>query len=168
MTRPIEGADLTALMPRLRRRARRYVGTDAAADDLAQEALLRVWARLLDDPPIEDLDRYLFTAMRNIARRRQAAGEELTEAVMPRTEPVAGDRLAAADVLDALSHLPPAQASLILEHAVDGTSHAELARRHGVPLGTVLSRVARGRTELRQRLGLRARGAVAELLSGRG
>lgn len=168
MTRPDLGADLTALMPRLRRRARRYTGSDAAAEDLAQEALLRVWARLLDDPPIEDLDRYLFTAMRNIARRRQAAGEELTDAVMPQTAPVAGDRLAAADVLDALAHLPPAQATLILEHAVDGASHAELARRHGVPLGTVLSRVARGRSELRQRLGLRRRGAVAELLSLRG
>ncbi|MEL6643882.1 MAG: RNA polymerase sigma factor [Pseudomonadota bacterium] len=168
MNRPDYSADLTALLPRLRRRARRYVGTEAAADDLAQEAMLRVWARLLDDPPIADLDRYLFTAMRNIARRRPAAGEELTEAVMPRTEPVAADRLAAAEVLDALAHLPRAQATLILEHAVDGASHAELARRHGVPLGTVLSRVARGRSELRQRLGLRRRGAVAELLSLRG
>ena len=49
--------------------------------------------------------------------------------------------------------LPPEQACLIRGLAVEGVSYAELARRHGLPLGTVMSRVSRGRARLAERLG---------------
>ena len=49
--------------------------------------------------------------------------------------------------------LPDDQACLIRALAVEGMSYAELARRHGLPLGTVMSRVSRGRARLSERLG---------------
>ncbi|MBT8456566.1 MAG: RNA polymerase sigma factor [Rhodobacteraceae bacterium] len=159
---------LTALLPRLRRRARRYAATADAAEDLLQEALLRVWRRLAEEPPIDDLDRYVFVTLRNLARRSVPLAEELTDANMPRVEPMASLRIAQAEVLVAMSHLPPAQATLLLDHAIDGESYAELARRHGLPIGTVMSRVARGRARLRARLDLSRNRPVADMLNQRG
>ncbi len=146
--------DISDLRKRLLRRARRYAAGPDAAEDLAQEALLRVWARLQDDPPIADIERYLFVTMRHLAARRAKAAEELTETRMPETRPDAPDRLATSAVLAALARLPDGQARLIWEHAVEGASFADLARRHGLPPGTVMSRVARGRAELCIRLGV--------------
>ena len=158
---------LGALRPRLLRRARRYTSDPAAAEDLAQEALLRVWARLQQEPPVDDLERYLFTALRNISQRRRAAEAALTEAEMPAVAPRAADRLAAGEVLAEIARLPAAQARLILEHGVGGTSYAELARRHGLPVGTVMSRVARGRARLCDRLDLPRDRPVAAILGRR-
>ncbi len=155
------------MLPRLMRRARRYSPSIDAAEDLTQEALLRVWKRLAEEPPIDDVEAYLFTALKNLSRRRRPPAEELTDDLMPATAPEAGSRLAAGDVMQALAHLPDAQATLILEHAVDGASYAELARRHRLPIGTVMSRVARGRARLRARLDLPEGAPVADLLAGR-
>lgn len=162
------GDRLTALLPRLRRRARRYAPNAEAAEDLAQEALLRVWRRLAQDEPIDDIERYVFVTLRNLARRTPLPDEELTDANMPRTEPESMARIAQAEVLEAMSHLPTAQATLLLDHAIDGSSYAELARRHGLPLGTVMSRVARGRARLRAHFDLSHHRPVAELLNARG
>lgn len=155
---------LSEMLPRLVRRARRYTGDPALAEDLAQEALLRVWIRLEKEPPVDDVQRYLHITLRNLVRRRRPVMDELTEAVMPVTAPEGDRRLAAADVLAALAHLPDAQATLILDHAIDGASYAELARRHRIPIGTVMSRVARGRARLRERFNLPKDAPFSELL----
>ena len=156
--------DLGDLRKRLLRRARRYAADPAAAEDLAQEALLRVWTRLQDDPPITDIDRYLFVTLRHLAARRARAVEELTETRMPVTGPAGADRLTTSAVLAALNRLPDAQARLIWEHAVEGASFADLARTHGLPIGTVMSRVARGRAQLCVRLGVPRERPVEALL----
>lgn len=114
-----------------------------------QETVLRVWQRLSRDPPITDLERYLFCAMRNLATRPRPRFLALDEADLPPDPPRGEARVEAARVLEALSRLPRTQSSLILDRALEGTSYAELARRHRLPLGTVMSRVARGRAALR-------------------
>ncbi len=157
-------AELMRMRPRLLRRARRYSGDWAAAEDLVQETLLQVWTRLAKDPPIEDVERYLFRTLRNLAFRASRPMEELDAKNAPQTSPDATRRLATTDVLEALSHLPDAQATLILHHAIDGVSYAELARRHRLPLGTVMSRVARGRAKLRVDMKLNPGHSVAEML----
>ena len=140
--------EIGRLRKRLVRRARRYTADASTAEDLAQEALLNVWVRLRDDPPIADLDRYLYVTLRRLAHRRARPEDELTEALMPHSPPSAAGRMATQAVIAALARLPEAQARLIREHAVEGASFAQLARRHRLPLGTVMSRVARGRTRL--------------------
>lgn len=155
---------LSEMLPRLVRRARRYTGDPTLAEDLAQEALLRVWIRLEREPPVDDVQRYLHITLRNLVRRRRPVMDELSEALMPVTEPAGDRRLATAEVLRALSHLPDAQATLILDHAIDGVSYAELARRHRIPIGTVMSRVARGRARLRERFDLPKDAPFSDLL----
>lgn len=140
---------LARLRPRLLRRARRYVPDWDAAEDLVQETVLRVWLRLKRDPPITDLERYLFRALRNLATRPRPRFEALDEADLPADPPRGEDRVEAGRVLAALARLPETQSSLILDRALEGASYAELARRHRLPLGTVMSRVARGRAALR-------------------
>ena len=165
---PPEKDRISGFRGRLMRRAVRYTRSRDEAEDLAQEALLRVWARLRQDPPVEDVERYLFTTLRHLAGRRKGAEEELTEETLEGAPAPGTDRLAAAEVVDALRTLPGPQARLILEHALEGASYRELARRHGLPLGTVMSRVARGRAGLIKRLDLTRERPVADLLGRRG
>ena len=72
--------------------------------------------------------------------------------------------LALPDVLDALDALPPDQAEVLRLRAVEGLSYADIARRMDLPLGTVTSRLARGRARLAQALGLGDRARIAALM----
>lgn len=152
------------MRPRLVRRARRYTRDIAEAEDLAQEAIVRVWVRLMSDPPITDLYSYVVSAMRRLAMRRPPDTAELTEADTPQVAAEAPTRLAAAEVMLAVQDLPEDQAELLIGYAIQGESYTTLAERHGVPVGTVMSRVARGRARLRARLDLPAKAPVSELL----
>ncbi|MEM0946589.1 MAG: sigma-70 family RNA polymerase sigma factor [Pseudomonadota bacterium] len=157
-------ADVAELRKRLLRRARRYATDAHAAEDLAQEALLRVWTRAQSDPPITDIERYLFVTLRHLSARRAEPTEEPIETHPPTVDAMAADRLAAQAVIAALQRLPDAQARLIWEHAVEGASYVALAKRYDLPVGTVMSRVARGRTRLCQRLGIPRAHPVRALL----
>lgn len=64
--------------------------------------------------------------------------------------PVQEDGLYQQDVLRALKTLPEEQRSVILLVSVEDLSYAETAKILGVPIGTVMSRLARGRERLRQ------------------
>jgi RNA polymerase sigma-70 factor (ECF subfamily) len=71
--------------------------------------------------------------------------------------------LAMRDALTALDALPEGQAQLLRMRALEGRSYAEIARRTGLPLGTVTSRLARGRAALRLKLGLPEGASVSDL-----
>ncbi|MEL6170196.1 MAG: sigma-70 family RNA polymerase sigma factor [Pseudomonadota bacterium] len=151
---PARADALVALRPRLLRRARRYVATKDAAEDLVQEALLRVWARARELDEIDDLEPYVIVAMRNLARRRRTTDLPLDAASDAGVEGSQEARVATTEVLTAMEHLPAHQALLLRDHAIDGVSFSDLARRHGLPIGTVMSRVARARANLRSELGI--------------
>lgn len=152
------------MLPRLMRRALHYAPSREAAEDLAQEALMRVWAQLASEAQIDDIERYLFVALRNLARRQPRAMDALDEASMPLTDDSSA-QVIAGEVLEAMDALPPEQASVLRAHAVEGRSYAEIADRDGLPIGTVMSRAARGRARLRKRLGLAGRLQVEEFLA---
>jgi len=161
-------SELAALRPRLLRRARRYTNDATEAEDLIQEAIVRVWIRLRADPPITDLYSYVVSAMRRLAMRRPPADAELTEADAPQVPAEAPRRIAAAEVMMAVHELPEDQAELLIGYAVEGNSYTTLAEQHGVPVGTVMSRVARGRARLKARLNLPAKAPVEALLDRAG
>lgn len=160
----VRAAELSALRPRLLRRARRYVGDGAAAEDLVQEALMRVWVRMRQEPPIAELDAYLFTAMKRLAGRRRPREDALETCDEPSCAAEAPGRIVASEVLEALRELPRDQKELLLGHAVEGDSYATLAERFGVPVGTVMSRIARGRARLKERFDLPEDAPVEALL----
>ncbi|MEM8579163.1 MAG: RNA polymerase sigma factor [Pseudomonadota bacterium] len=146
---------LTALMPALRRRARRLTRSDDAAEDLLQDTLVRLLARIQGGAQIDDLPRYAMRALTNTARsraRRAVPLDELTEeaAAIP---PVAEDRLACAEALRAIEALPRPQAVLMRRVAQGETSPRALAKATGLPVGTVMSRLSRARATLRADLG---------------
>lgn len=149
----MRAAELARLRPRLIRRAARLTASAAEAEDLAQEALLNVWSRLAGGHPVDDLDAYLWVTLRHLATRRRAAATTPEDtAALPDPSASPETRLFAREVVSALSGLPPQEARLLEIVALEGESYAEAARREGVPVGTVMSRLSRGRARLKARL----------------
>ncbi|MGB7241581.1 MAG: sigma-70 family RNA polymerase sigma factor [Sulfitobacter sp.] len=144
-------AALTLLLPRLRVRARRLTSCAADADDLMQDATLKLWQLVESDKEISDLDRYAMTLIHNLARQRWRSArsmDELTDDIA-QTEPTALTRLDCLDALGAIEDLPADQAALMHLICQGETSPAAIARRTGLPVGTVMSRLARARARLR-------------------
>ncbi len=148
------------LIPGLRRYARALMRDRAAADDLVQTCLERVvatWHRRRKD---REPRSWLFAILHNLAvnrlrqlqrqGRRDAAGSGLDPAFAPR--PMHGDGVQQRDLLAALAGLPEEQRSVILLVAVEDFTYAETAEVLAVPIGTVMSRLARGREKLRRML----------------
>lgn len=176
---PATARAFLALLPDLRRSARRLSRSAEDADDLVQETLLRVWSRLAmaqsgacDAAPVTDLRAYAFATLRNCARTRgrgvppgepAGTGPDPDETVDAGADPEAD--LAARRTLEALDQLPEDQRALLRLRAVEGLSYAEIAAETGLPLGTVTSRLSRGRRALRRALGLGAEAAVMEDLA---
>jgi RNA polymerase sigma-70 factor (ECF subfamily) len=162
------------LVPELRRTARRLSRTREDADDLLQETLLKVWARVAvaaqgasDAAPVTDLRAYAFATLRNTAKHRPPPPVDDAEALdIPAPPDAAPLHLAMRDALSALDTLPEDQAVLLRMRALEGHSYAEIAEHTGLPLGTVTSRLARGRATLRERLGLPPGASVSDLFRG--
>ncbi len=143
---------LCALTPVLRRTALRHTGCPHAAEDLAQDTILKLLQRLRTGPEPENLRAYALTTVRNLARsrwRHLLPTDPLTEDVAI-TLPDAPGRIDLAELRDAITHLPPQQARLMALVAEGETSPAILARRTGQPLGTVMSRLSRARAALKE------------------
>ncbi len=141
-------------LPRLRRYARAMVGNRAAADDLVQDTLERAWSRLAQWRPGSDLRAWLFGIMHNLRvdqlRRpgltTQPMGEEGFEVPIRATQT---DHLELSDLELALARLPEEQRAVLLLVALEEMSYEEVARTLEIPLGTVMSRLSRGRERLR-------------------
>lgn len=151
-------ADLAALLPELLRLAIHITRDRSIAEDLVQDVALKLWSRLQDGSadPVEDLRAYALSALRNRIRRtapRPAAPPAKT-ADTPGPDPDATVRLACSQAIAALDSLPPEQSLLIRMRAIEGLSYAEIARRLGLPEGTVTSRLSRARASLRRALDL--------------
>ena len=147
---------LLVWLPRLRRYARALAGQRDDADDLVQDTLERAWSRLHLWRGVADMRAWLFGIMHNVhvdgARRRRVATtslDELGEAGEPHAAPVQHDRLALLDLQSALDALPAEQKEVLLLVGLEDMSYADAARTLGVPIGTVMSRLSRGRERLR-------------------
>ena len=164
------------LLTDLRASARRLARSGDEADDLVQDTLLRVWSRMAmsldentDAAPIDDLRAYAFATLRHRAFRRGSfappSDVDGDEIMAPRGSDGA-TRLACAEALDALAALPHDQQVLLRLRALDGLSYADIARKTQLPMGTVTSRLARGRAAMRVALDLPPGSPVTDLLGG--
>jgi RNA polymerase sigma-70 factor (ECF subfamily) len=146
---------LLTWVPRLRRYAHALAGNRADADDLVQDTLERAWARAGLWRGVADMRAWLFGIMHNLhvdgLRRGRLAtvalDDETPEFPVPPTQ---ADRLAVADLQAALERLPPEQREVLLLVALEEMSYAGIAATLGIPIGTVMSRLSRGRERLRR------------------
>lgn len=145
-------------IPALRRFAWSLLRDESAADDLVQDCLERAVGRWHLRRRDGDLHAWLFAILHNtfVSQRRyvQRRGasvplEEWDGAPVGPVESVAERRLALRGVLSALAELPDEQRAVIILVAIEDFSYAEAAKVVGVPVGTVMSRLSRGRERLR-------------------
>lgn len=148
-------AQIEAEIPRLRRFARAMVRDATLADDLVQECLERALSRLHLWRPGSNLRAWLFTILRNLhingVRRRQPVVDIDDEAqaaigAAPGSQLV---RLELRDLRRALGLLPNEQREVVLLIGLEGISYGEAAGILGISIGTVKSRLSRGRRALR-------------------
>ena len=150
----MDSAAILAEIPRLRRYARAMLGDRAAADDLVQDTLERAWARCALGRAGSDLGAWLFSIMHNLRvdqlRRPAMSTHSLDEDdfEVP-TRATQTDRLEVRDLESALRQLPDEQREVLLLVALEDLGYAEIASTLGIPVGTVMSRLARGRERLR-------------------
>jgi RNA polymerase sigma-70 factor (ECF subfamily) len=150
--------DILAEIPRLRRYAYVLLRNQVSADDLVQDSLERALSRQKLFQPGTNLRAWLFTIMHNLhvnavikARRTPTTGaaDDIAESHCSAVAPSQGDRLMLRDLERALGTLSEDQRSVVLLVGLEGLTYAETAAVLEVPVGTVMSRLARGRSRLR-------------------
>ncbi|NTV69929.1 MAG: RNA polymerase sigma factor [Azonexaceae bacterium] len=155
---------ILAELPRLRRYARAMLGDRAAADDLVQDTLERAWSRFAQWRAGSDLRAWLFGIMHNLRVDQLRRGSLPTHALdddaseVP-TRATQSDRLEVMDLESALRQLPDEQREVLLLVGLEEMSYAEIAAALAIPVGTVMSRLSRGRERLRQIMDGRQAGA---------
>src|SRR6476646_5513391 len=161
-----------AEIPRLRRYARAlHRGNVTAADDLVQEALARAVAKQHLWQPGTNLRAWLFTVMHNkhVNYVRRAAREGTTVDVddvhnilVSPSDPTVS--LLLRDLNRGLAKLQVEQRQTILLIGLEGMSYEEVARILCIPIGTVRSRLSRGRRQWRRLMGMDAAAAATPAL----
>jgi RNA polymerase sigma factor (sigma-70 family) len=155
-TDAVTGA-LLAQLPGLRRYATALVGNAADADDLVQDCVERALARrdTLRDP--QSLGRWLKVILHNLhvpaLRRRGAPGvpvDDLAEDLALSAPPENRDQVR--DLVRAMAGLSLEHRQILLLISLEGLSYREVADMLDVPIGTVMSRLARARERLRSLL----------------
>jgi RNA polymerase sigma-70 factor, ECF subfamily len=150
-------AAILAEIPGLRRYARALLRNLDAADDLVQDSLERALARMDSWQTGDSPRRWLFTIMHHLfvdrVRKDKRYGGttmlplEASEAMaVPAYQ---AQSVVSHEILDALQAIHPDRRTALLMVAVEGFSYAEAAEVLGIPAGTLMSRIARGREELR-------------------
>jgi RNA polymerase sigma factor (sigma-70 family) len=137
----------------LHRYARRFL-TDAAAEDVVQQAFMDLWAALSDGESIRNVRAWLYRVVRNCAlntiRRAGYRHDEPQEAPGADSPELAFERTSAVrEALDGLTSLPALQREAIVRAAVDGNSRGEIGTAMGLSDGAVGMLLYRARSTLR-------------------
>ena len=158
------GSLLEHEIPRLRRYARALTRDATRADDLVQSCLLRALSKSHLWQPGTDLRAWLFTILHNqhVNDVRRAVREGINIPVedvapvltVPSTQ---GAALQLRDLDRAMMRLPEEQRQVLLLVGLEGMRYEEVAAVLDVPVGTVRSRLSRGRDTLRHLLDLKGR-----------
>ncbi len=155
--KPIE-LEIADLTPQLRRYARVLLRGDVVqADDLVQDCIERGLQRLSLWQRGTDLRAWLFTIMHNLyvnQVKRRVNGPNFVELDEVEADPHnrADSDAAVNDIQQALNELPADQREILLFVAIEGMKYQEVAKILDIPEGTVMSRLARARQQLRARL----------------
>ena len=151
------GQELVALLPRLRRFALVLCRSQPLADDLVQGACERALANAGSWTPGTKFDAWMFRILRNywIDHLRRMRTEGMMEDVSMQTQLIgdAGEgpilnRLVLSEVQRAIDNLPQEQQEVLVLVCAEDLSYREAAEVLGVPIGTVMSRLARARKRL--------------------
>lgn len=148
-------------IPRLRRYARALTRDVNAADDLVQDCLTRALSKVHLWQEGTDLRAWLFTILHNqyvnhvrrAVREGSAVGLSDSEPMLT-TAPSQGKRLELRDLERAIAKLPEEQRAVLLLVGLEGMRYEEVAAVLDVPVGTIRSRLSRGREMLRQLMGM--------------
>jgi RNA polymerase sigma-70 factor (ECF subfamily) len=147
-------AQMITLIPSLRAFARGLCGNRELADDLAQEAMMRAWAAHASFTPGTNFRAWIFMILRNQFYTTMRKNSRMTS-----WDPEAAERLLVeappqqhhihmSDVEKALRTLPAEQREVLMLVGAGGASYEEAAVITGCAIGTVKSRLARGRVAL--------------------
>ena len=148
---------IEAEIPRLRRYARALTRDVARADDLVQSCLTRALAKQHLWQAGTDLRAWLFTILHNqhVNDVRRSVREGVAVAIedmapVLSVQPRATAALELRDLEAAIAKLAPEQRQVILLVGLEGMQYEEVALILGIPVGTVRSRLSRGREQLRR------------------
>jgi RNA polymerase sigma-70 factor (ECF subfamily) len=140
----------------LRRYALLLSGNRADSDDMVQETMARVLARTSSWRQVKDMRSYLFATLHNIfidhtrKQSRMADTVDIDAVIANLSSPAAQiKRLELRDLLAGLAKLPAEQREVVLLVGLEGMSYQKASETLGVPIGTVMSRLSRGREALR-------------------
>ena len=149
---------MVAVLPRLRRFAYALTGNTEQGDDLVQDACLRALSRVELWQPGTRLDSWMYRIAQNIWLDRLRANKVRGEVVDiddmaagmagPDGRVVAESELTLQAVVAAMGQLPVEQRAMVALVCIEGASYKEAAEIAGVPVGTVMSRLARARRSL--------------------
>ena len=139
-------------IPNLRRYARALVGDRDGADDLVQDTLERAVRKFHLWRP-GDLRAWLFSIMHNVFVNQLKARKIASDVEIDETFAAPVSSVTSLDLQDlqrALGTLAPEQREVVLLVALEDMSYADVSRALGIPMGTVMSRLSRGRERLRR------------------
>lgn len=144
----------------LTRLAAFLTGNSAEADDLVQESMVRALTYVKDGGTVRNWRAYLGRILRNVradhlgrqARRGPAVALDDVENQLAVPAPQHGE-LMLRELGDALDRLPAGQRHVLRLIGVDGLSYQDAAKQLNIPIGTVMSRLHRGRNALRREIG---------------
>jgi RNA polymerase sigma-70 factor, ECF subfamily len=149
--------EIAVHIPNLRRYARALVRDVVAADDLVQDCLTRAIAKLHLWREGSNLRAWLFTVLHNQyvneVRRSIRSGTtvEFDDTDLPLSRPATQEKhLELRDLDRALGQLSPEMRAVILLVGLEGMPYCDVATALGIPVGTVRSRLSRGRAMLRR------------------
>jgi RNA polymerase sigma-70 factor (ECF subfamily) len=144
-------------IPKLRRYARALLGDPIRADDLVQEALVRALSRSHLWQPGTDIRAWMFTILHNVhvnnqrQRRHRDDYQELSDDRPEMATPATQERtLEMRDLARGLQLLPAPQREVVLLVGLEGMNYKQVAAVLDIPIGTVMSRLHRGREALRR------------------
>jgi RNA polymerase sigma-70 factor (ECF subfamily) len=145
------GREIEAVVPALRRYARALTRNAELADDLVQDTLVRA---LRSEHLFHggDLRSWLYTILTNLNRNRlrSLARRPLVQSIDDNDAvDVAGPEAGGRDIERALASLAEDQRTALLLVVLEGLSYREVAEVQGVPIGTVMSRLARARMQIK-------------------
>ena len=153
--------DIPAILPKLRRYARVLTRDVAAGDDLVQECVTRALAKVHLWTAGTDLRAWLFMILHNQyvsqlrrARRESKALERSNSATHFICAPQQIEQLELRELERAIRSLPEEQQSAVLLVGMTRATYEEIAIACDVPVGTIRSRLSRGRRTLRKLMGV--------------
>jgi RNA polymerase sigma-70 factor (ECF subfamily) len=146
--------DLIGFLPALKAFAISLTGRSDRADDLVQETVMKAWAAAASFQEGTNMKAWLFTILRNIALTQFSRAKREVEDVddkIAAAVPSPGEqegKIAMNEMHAALAKLPADQREAVILVGAAGFSYEEAAEMCGVALGTLKSRVSRGRVAL--------------------